>query len=125
MLVKFGTASVVALCLDLLLTLLLRNFAGLSLTVSAAIAFIAVGVTFYFVNEFIVFKAPNSSVSLVRLSQNIGVLTIAFAGRILTISVLEGGRAPNFYIDSAILIIGAGFSFTLNYLANRYFVFRR
>lgn len=121
---RFLIASVAALVIDMGLTLALREATGMSLTLSAALSFILVGAAFYFVHEYWTFRREGSRASGRRLAQNLGVLGAAFLGRVGTIGALESWREPELILGAVYFIIGAGVSFAVNYLANRFWVFR-
>lgn len=122
---RFLAASVAALAVDYALTLILFHGMGLSLTLSAGIAFFAVGLAFYFVHEFWTFKTEASAFSLKRLSANLAVLIAAGAVRVGVIGLMESLRAPDGLWISVYFGIAVACSFTANFLLNRYFVFRR
>ena len=113
-----------ALIVDMALTLALHAWTPLNLTLSAAVSFVLVGAAFYFVHEFWTFRRAASKASSKRLAQNLGVLCAAFIGRIATIGALEWAHPPGALLAAAYFILGAGVSFTMNYLANRFWVFR-
>ena len=121
---RFLIASIAALLIDMVLTLVLRETTSLSLTASAAIAFVLVGASFYVVHEFWTFRRAGSSASAKRLAQNFGALVMAFFSRILTIGALEFWHTPDTLLGAVYFMIGAGVSFSVNYLANRFWVFR-
>lgn len=122
--VRFALASLAALGLDAVLTLALSYATPLSLTASAAIGFLTVGVAFYFVHEFWTFRRPASGVSVKRLLGNLGALTAAFVSRVGTIGLLETAMPPAWWMEPGYFAMGAAISFTVNYLVNRLFVFR-
>lgn len=122
---RYLAASVAALAADYALTLCLFHFAGLTLTLAAAIAFFAVGLLFYFVHEFWTFQSDSSAFSLARLGGNLGVLVAAGAVRVGVIALLESLRQPEGIWVSIFFAIGVGCSFTTNFILNRFLVFRR
>lgn len=121
---RFLIASVAALTVDLLLTLALRQATSLSLTASAALSFVLVGGLFYFIHEFWTFRRAGSGASAKRLMQNLGALAAAFVSRIATIGILELWHMPSTMLGALYFLAGAGVSFSVNYLANRFWVFR-
>ena len=75
--VRYGLASIAAFGMDLALTMALRLGGQLSLTLSAAIAFIVTGLVVYFVHEFWTFGHDSSTVSSGRLVRNLTSLGAA------------------------------------------------
>ncbi|MEM9225418.1 MAG: GtrA family protein [Pseudomonadota bacterium] len=122
--IRYAAASVAALLIDLVLTMSLRGLTDLSLTLSAAIAFITVGIAFYFVHEFWTFKRAGSAWSPVRMAKNMAVLACGFTGRVGVIGLLEWFHAPGFWLGFIYFGAGVGVSFTINYLANKHLVFQ-
>jgi len=121
--VRYGLASVAALGVDFVLTMSLHLGGGLSLTLSAAIAFILTGIAFYFIHEFWTFRHEASSVSPARLVKNLSSLATAFCARIAVIGLLEWLHTPGVMAAAAYFAAGALVSFTLNFLINKYWVF--
>jgi putative flippase GtrA len=123
--VRYGLASILALVMDFILTMTLRFGGGLSLTLSATLAFIVTGVVFYFIHEFWTFRHETSAVSTKRLVKNLTSLGTSFSARIGVIGLLEWLHTPGVLSASAYFVAGAGVSFTLNYLINKYWVFSK
>ena len=121
--IRYTLAAVAALAVDTVLTLSLHALTPLPLYACAAIAFVAVGVAFYFVHEFWTFRAEGSRASATRLSRNLFVLGCAFLARVSAIATLEFIHPPEGLLALAYFIVGAGLSFTINYLVNRAWVF--
>ena len=122
---RYAAASVAALCIDFVLTMALFNFTSLSLTMSAGIAFVLVGVCFYFVHEYWSFQRPDSAFSPKRLVRNFGILCAAFVARISVIGLLEAWQTPGLILGVIFFGCGVTVSFAINYLANRYWVFAK
>jgi putative flippase GtrA len=122
---RYFAASLAALTLDYALTLGLYYLVRLDLSVSAAIAFFAVGAVFYLVHEFWTFRQETSQFSTRRMAANMAVLVLSGAVRVGVIALLEWARAPVGFWVSAYFAAGVAASFSTNYLLNRYFVFRR
>ncbi|MEL7547319.1 MAG: GtrA family protein [Pseudomonadota bacterium] len=120
---RYAAASIAALAIDFVLTMALFNFTDLSLTLSAGIAFVLVGVVFYFVHEYWSFRRPDSAFSPRRLLRNFGILCAAFFARISVIGLLETWQTPGFILSIIYFGMGVSVSFAINYLANRYWVF--
>lgn len=121
--IRYALASIAALGVDFVLTLILYAATPLPLYACAAISFVMVGVAFYFVHEHWTFRAEGSRTSAMRLVRNLFVLGCAFLARVAAIAALEflhpaDGLLPVIYFG-----IGAGLSFTINYLVNRAWVF--
>lgn len=123
-LLRFVAASGAALAADFALTMSLRLFAGLSLTLSAAVGFATVGAAFYFVHEYWTFRREGSAASAKRMIQNLTALGLAFSSRVATIGVLEWLHSPGAVLDVVFFGAGAGVSVSVNYLVNRYWVFK-
>ncbi len=121
---RFLIASIAALTADLVLTLILREATSLSLAASAAMSFVIVGAFFYFIHEFWTFRRAGSGASAKRLVQNLSVLAAAFVSRIATIGCLELWHTPGIALGAIYFLVGAGVSFSVNYLANRFWVFQ-
>lgn len=122
--IRYAAASVAAMGLDFAIALTLRATTPLALSVSAAISFITSGAIFYFVHEYWTFKRAGSTASAGRLVRNLMVLGLSFTTRVGVIALLEHIYNPNLILSTVYLVIGAGVSFTINYLANKYWVFR-
>lgn len=120
---RYAVASVAALVIDFVLTMGLFNFTDLSLTVSAGIAFVIVGIAFYFVHEFWSFRRAESAFSRKRLTRNFVILCAAFVARISVIGLLEAWRTPGFLLSVVFFGLGVSVSFAINYFANRFWVF--
>jgi putative flippase GtrA len=121
--VRYAIAAVAALCVDFALTLTLHAFTPLPLYACAAISFVTIGIGFYFIHEFWTFRAEGSRASAARLSRNLLVLGCAFLARISTIATLEFVHPPEGILAMVYFGVGAGLSFTINYLVNRAWVF--
>lgn len=122
---KFFAVSLAALCADYVLTMALWSWTGLSLTASAALAFVAIGALAYLVHEYWTFKSDASGFSARRAVQNALVLAIAFIGRVGTVAGLEWLREPNVILGTVYFVLAAGVSYSINYVLNRYWVFQR
>ena len=120
--VRYGLASIAAFGMDLALTMALRLGGQLSLTLSAAIAFIVTGLVFYFVHEF---GHDSSTVSSGRLVRNLTSLGAAFCVRVGIIGALELMRSPGPLLALVYFGLGAAASLTVNFLINKYWVFTR
>lgn len=123
--IRYTLAAIAAVSTDFVFTLALHNFTTLPLWVCAAISFIVTGVAFYFVHEHWTFKSDESRSSASRLARNFIVLCAAFAARVLTIAILEYIREPDAVLSIVYFGIGAGLSFTINFLANKLWVFKQ
>ena len=121
---RYTAASGVALALDFGLTFALRGFTPLSLTTSAAVSFICMAVLLYFVHEYWTFRREGRGVSSKRLTQNLLVVCVAFAARIGTIAALEGLHPSGYLLGMVYFGIAVIGSFLINFLVNRYWVFR-
>jgi putative flippase GtrA len=115
--------SIASLGADFILTLGLHALTPLPLYACAAIAFVVVGVTFYFIHEHWTFRSEKSKSSSARLAKNFAVLFAAFTTRIGTIAFLEMMRSPDQMLSVVYFGIGAGLSFAVNFLANKLWVF--
>lgn len=97
---------------------------GLSLTLSAAAGFILSGILSYFVHEFWTFRRAHSALSSRRAVQTFLVLAAAFTGRVGAIAILETLRAPDTPLALLYFAIGVAASFSINFFANKLWVFR-
>ncbi len=120
---KFACASALALIVDLCLVLILRSTTPMSLTLASAIAFICVGITFYFVHEFWTFSDASSRFSSHRLLKNLSALGVGFCGRVGVIYILERFLPAHALLDVIYFCCGVATSFSLNFLLNKYWVF--
>jgi putative flippase GtrA len=123
--VRYALASVAALCLDIVLTLVLHSLTPLPLYVCSGIAFISVGFVFYFVHEYWTFRAVESRASMGRLIRNLAVLALSLATRVGSIAVMEFVHPPEGLLAPVYICVGAGLSFTVNFLVNRFWVFKK
>ena len=122
--IRYFAASPAALALDYVVTLALFHLLGLSLSVAAGIAFLAVGLAFYFVHEFWTFRRESSGVSGRRLVGNLAVLVTSGFVRVGVIFTLEAWREPESIWVTVYFIAGVACSFTTNFVLNRFFIFR-
>jgi putative flippase GtrA len=123
--IRYALVSVASLATDFVVTLTLHSLTPLPLSVCAAITFVAVGVTFYFIHEHWTFRSDSSRSSPTRMFKNFLVLCAAFATRIGVIATLEFFREPDTLLSVVYFGVGAGLSFTVNFLANKLWVFRQ
>lgn len=123
--VRYFAASIGALAVDYILTLVLYYAAEQDLSVAAAISFFSSGAIFYFVHEFWTFKEGTPGFSGARMVANLTVLCLAGGTRVAIISLLEHMRAPEGLWVSLYFGFGVAGSFTTNYVLNRHLVFRR
>ncbi len=123
---RFLVTSIGAFAADLTLALLLREVFYPSVTLSAAISFIVVWFTAYFVHEYWTFKRAESRASAGRLTRNLVANGAALTTRVIVIFALEAIHAPEAtFIAACYVIAGAGCSLTVNYVLNRFWVFNR
>lgn len=122
--VRYLIASVGAFTLDLLLAMILREAAGLPVWLAAGISFIVVGVGAYFVHEHWTFRRAESRASAGRFARNMAALAVAFTARVSVIAILEAIHRPEALLAAIYIIIGAGISLTLNFLLNRFWIFK-
>ena len=121
---RFVLVSGLAVGTDFLLAFTLRTFTGLPLSVSAAITFVAVGVMVYFIHEHWTFRREDSQTSSSRLIKNLLVNCAAWISRVAIIAVLERLQEPHGFVMAGLYFTaGAGVSFTINFLANKFWVF--
>jgi putative flippase GtrA len=122
--VRFFLVSVAAFFADLALALTLREVVGRSVTQSAAIGFVAAWFGSYLGHEYWTFRGQGSRASAGRLARNLASNGAALATRLAIIFTLESLHTPAAaWLAAAYLIFGAGCSFTVNYLLNRFWVF--
>ncbi|MBL8532066.1 MAG: GtrA family protein [Hyphomonadaceae bacterium] len=122
--VRYTLASAALLAFDFAITFLLHGIAGVSLTLSAAVAFVAAGALSYFVHEFWTFPRDHAALSSRRAVQVFVVLAAAFSGRVGVIAILEAWRAPDAILALIYFAAGVAVSFSINFLANKLWVFR-
>jgi putative flippase GtrA len=122
---RFSVASALALALDFAATMALRAVAPLSLAGAAAIAFALTAPLFYFFHEYWTFARTTSKASVGRLVQNLVTLGLALTGRVGIIGVLERIAAAEGLRAFLYFACGVATSFTINFLLNKFWVFRR
>lgn len=124
--VRFTLVSGLALATDFVLAFTLRSVANLPLSVSAAITFVVIGCAVYFIHEHWTFRREGSQTSGSRLAKNLLVNCCAWIGRVGVIASLEMLKEPEgFFISGLYFAAGAGVSFTINFVANRFWVFKQ
>ena len=110
---------------DLVLAMTLREGVGLPVWLAAAISFAAVGAGGYFVHEHWTFRRAGSRASAGRFTRNIAALLAAFSTRVGVIAAMEAVHDPGATLAAAYVGIGAAASLTVNFLLNRFWVFRK
>jgi putative flippase GtrA len=123
--VRYTLIAFAALGADFVLTLVMHQLTPLSLWACAAISFVVIGITFYFIHEHWTFRREQSHSSPARLAKNFLVLCAAFAARVAAIAMLEHIHAPDTLLSIVYFGAGAALSFALNFLANRFWVFQQ
>lgn len=122
--VRFFIVSVGAFLTDIALALTLRELFGLSVTLSAAIGFVTAWIGSYLGHEYWTFRGEGGGASAGRLARNLASNGAALATRLAVIFTLEAIHAPEAtWLAGAYILVGAGCSFTVNYLLNRFWVF--
>jgi putative flippase GtrA len=121
---RFGIASLAALGTDFILTFILFSLTRLSLAGSAALSFIFVALIFYFVHETWTFPRKGAASSPKRLLQTFSVFSLAWLCRTAIIATLEYAVEPGAILGFAYFCVGAGASFTVNYVGTRHWAFR-
>ncbi|MEZ5998479.1 MAG: GtrA family protein [Hyphomonas sp.] len=122
---RYFVASLAALAVDYVFTLFLFHAARLDLSTAAAISFFSVGAIFYLVHEYWTFRHETSRFSGRRMAGTVAVLCLAGVLRVAVIFALETLRAPEGLWVTAYFCLGVAVSFTTNFLASKYLVFRR
>lgn len=123
---RFFMVAVIAFGADLVLALVLRQMFDLPVFVAAAISFVFGWIISYLLHEFWTFRDTESRISSARLARNLASNGAALASRITVIFLLERIHAPDTtLLTGAYLVAGAGCSFCVNYLLNRFWVFSR
>jgi len=123
--VRFTLVSGAAVLTDFILALTLKSFTDIPLSVCAAITFIVVGSSVYFIHEHWTFRNDKSRSSSARLVKNLLVNCAAWTSRVFVIAVLERIHEPDHLFFAALYFgCGAALSFTINYVVNRAWVFR-
>ncbi len=121
---RFTLVSGLAVGTDFLLAFTLRTFTGLPLSVSAAITFVVVGVMVYFIHEHWTFRREGSQTSKRRMAKNLLANCAAWISRVAVIASLERLAEPHGFIMAGLYFgAGAAVSFTINFLANKFWVF--
>ena len=121
---RFVLVSGLAVGTDFLLAFTLRTFTGLPLSVSAAISFVVIGCSVYFIHEYWTFRREDSQTSSSRLIKNLLVNCAAWISRVAVIAALERLQEPHGLVMAGLYFTaGAGVSFTINFLANKFWVF--
>ena len=121
---RFVLVSGLAVGTDFLLAFTLRTFSGPPLSVSAAITFVVVGTMVYFIHEHWTFRSEGSQTSKRRMAKNLLANCAAWISRVAVIAGLERIEEPHGIIMAGLYFgAGAGVSFTINFLANKFWVF--
>ena len=121
---RFVLVSGLAVGTDFLLAFTPRTFTGLPLSVSAAISFVVIGCSVYFIHEYWTFRREDSQTSSSRLIKNLLVNCAAWISRVAVIAALESLQEPHGFVMAGLYFTaGAGVSFTINFLANKFWVF--
>lgn len=121
---RFFLVALAGTAVDYVLTMLLFMLTDLPLSVSAAIAFVTVGIVLYFVHEHWSFERENSKASAGRMGRTFLANFLAFWARVGLIAALEALYAPDALLGTVYYGMGAAASFTINYLAGRLWIFR-
>jgi putative flippase GtrA len=123
---RFFAVSVAAFLIDFTLALVLREVFTLRVSVAAVISFIVVWISTYFAHEYWTFKRTDSKAHAGRLTRNLLSNMAALTTRFTVIFLLELVHPhPATLLAAGYLLAGAGCSFTLNYILNRFWVFKR
>jgi putative flippase GtrA len=121
---RYVIVAIVAFVVDLALAMALREGAGLPVWLAAAISFIIVGVASYFVHEHWTFRRAESRTSSRRFVRNMTASAAAFATRVGIIAAMEAVHDPAALLAAGYIGVGAAASLTVNYVLNRFWVFR-
>ena len=121
---RFFLVALAGTAVDYVLTMLLFTLTDLPLSVSAAIAFVTVGIVLYFAHEHWSFERENSKASAGRMGRTFLANFLAFWSRVGLIAVLEALHPPDALLGTIYYGMGAAASFTINYLAGRLWIFR-
>jgi putative flippase GtrA len=121
---RYVIVAIVAFVVDLGLAMALREGAGLPVWLAAAISFIIVGVATYFVHEHWTFRRAESRTSSRRFARNMTASMAAFTTRVGIIATMEAVHNPEALLAAVYIGVGAAASLTVNYLLNRFWVFR-
>lgn len=123
---RFFMVAVLAFVTDLVLALVLRQVFQLHVALAAGISFVVGWLISYLLHEFWTFRHAESRVSGARLARNLASNVAALASRISIIFALEQMRTPDTTVLAGLYIVaGAGCSFCVNYVLNRFWVFSR
>jgi putative flippase GtrA len=123
---RFFAVAVIAFATDLVLALVFRQVFQLPIAVAAAISFLIGWLISYLLHEFWTFQHAKSRVSGGRLARNLASNGVALASRISVIFLLEQMHSPDTTLIAGLyIVVGAGCSFCVNYVLNRYWVFSR
>lgn len=121
---RYLAASIVGFLLDMVFALTLREVLGIPVAAAAAISFVTIGVCLYMVHEYWTFAGSDSRATPGRMGRNFLAQSAALATRITIIAILEAIHDPGTALAAAYILAGAGCSLTVNFLLNRFWVFR-
>ena len=125
---KFVAVSGFGLLLDIMLALFLSEFLAFPLWIAATISYFTIAVLNYLAFQFWVFSDNGRDLSILRLLLTVMASCAAVAVRIGTLLALTPLISvmgwPDVFQSATLLVVSAACSVMVNFLINRYFVFR-
>lgn len=118
-LVRFFAVTVLGVILDLAIAFALHRWAGVPLSLAAAIGFTLAASANYVIHQTWSFRSGPLSLKRAGLYALVALVTLAV--RVAIVAALERGVAGAWPL--AILICGAGGSFGVNFLLSKFVVF--
>ena len=121
--IRFFLVAAVGLLIDTAVAWLLHSQFEVLLTLSSAIGFLIAAAINYVMHEIWTFRGGQRTLSTHRALSYIGVLGITLILRIAAVHLLQIILSSGAYA-LLILIIAAGTSFTVNFIASKILVFK-
>lgn len=120
---RFASVAVAGLAVDISLAWGLSAVAGFSLILGSATGFVA-GATFnYLMHEFWTFPRSERKLSCTRMLRYVAVLVATLTTRLAAVYALSQ-ILQAMQSELVILLLATILSFSVNYLASKYFVFK-
>lgn len=123
--IRFGLVSLAGLTVDVGVAWALASISGVPLVFAVVVGFVAGATVNYFLHEFWTFKAMTSKVSAFRGASYLAVVMLTLAARLAIIALIDSSGLVATLHKLPTLLIATGFSFFVNYVLSKYFVFKR
>lgn len=121
--IRFALVLILGLGLDIAIAAALLRFSSASLPVAAAAGFCAGAATNYLLHEAWTFRYGRIRLSLTRALRYLLALGAGLVARVGTVAAITA--VTQALPVMAVLLMGIGVSFVVNFTVSRFFVFRR